>query len=251
MPGIWRRTRVAPRALLAVLLAVLLAGLALLTTACRSPEPRFTTGKSAEVTADGLHRAKARVAGVLYLRPGVDLKPYDRVMLQPVVLRFSRVHTLQRAGVPQTLDLVELRQQFEGIFREELDRSTVFRRVEEPGVGVLRVSAELHDLVVATPDPETPDTVLLQTPGHVTVLLELSDSLSHEVVLRASQRRKIEPAPRLQPSSGVQGKPTTAISSTPDALRAFRQWARLIREWLDEVREIPPLPGAATADSGA
>jgi hypothetical protein len=218
---------------------------AVLALACTSPgEVQYTTGRQADVTPDGLHRIQTwgSMAARVYVKPGVDLSRYDKVMLDPVVVRFG-------LGTSRTLDAnarSAVQKAFESEFRGQLGKSTVYTLVSEPGADVLRLTPELADVVVTAPrQPDTPDSdFYVQQTGAVTLALLVTDSLSHAVLVRAYDRQAVEDP------SGL------AYRSTPGANLAnarliFRQWASRIRGWLDQVRAIPPLPAGEASQEPA
>jgi hypothetical protein len=215
--------------------ALALAALATLTLACASPGGvQYTSGRRAEVTPDGLHRIQTwgSMASRVYVRPEVDLHPYDKLILDPVVIRFALGSTRELA--PQDVRRVEA--SFDEAFRGQLAKSAVYTLVTQPGSDVLRLTPELGDVVVTAPaQPATPDAdVYVKQSGAVTLALVLSDSLSRTVLVRAYDRQTV-------------GGPTDlAFRATPGANLAnaklvFQQWALRLRSGLDEVRALPPL----------
>ena len=196
---------------------------------------RYATGRDARVSEDGLHTIQtwAGMARRVYVKPGADLSTYDRVMLDPVVVRFSLIsgRTLDRDKVA----LVE--KTFQDIFEKELKKSTVYTLVSEPGPRVLRLTPQLVNVVVtAPPRPLTPDEqFVIQSAGAVTLELELSDSLSRAALVRAFDRREVGG------QTGLAYRDTGG-ANLAQAQLVFIQWAQRLRSWLDSVREIPPLP---------
>ncbi|MDJ0852505.1 MAG: DUF3313 family protein [Myxococcota bacterium] len=236
LPRPVRRPRGGCRAL-TVLLLVLLAACA------GSPgEVRYTTGRRAEVSPDGLHRIETwgGRAQRVYVRPGADLHGYDQVLLERVVLRFS----LLSAGSLDYRTVALVEKEFHQIFEDELRKSQVYTLASTPGPRVLRVTPQLVDIVVAAPQaPRTPDEqVVVETSGAVTLAIELADSRSNATLMRAYDRRQ------------VGGQTGLVYRQLPgeDVARAkivFRQWSQRLRSWLDSVREIPPLPAEPPTES--
>ena len=81
-------------------------------------------------------------------------------------------------------------EEIRGAFLEEFQSSTVFEVVEEPGPDVLGIHVGLLDVVSRVP-PETVgrSRVFLDSVGEATLVLELRDSVSHTVLVRAVDRR--------------------------------------------------------------
>ena len=212
-----------------------MAAVVMLVGGCASPgEIRYATGGRARESPDGLHAIETwgGRAQRVYVRPGVDLKQYDRVLLEPVVIRFG----LASASTLDSHAEALVEQTFDKAFENELRNSTVHALVDEPGEGVLRVTPQLVDVVVAATPPSSPrDRLYVQSVGAVTLVLEVSDSRTHAVLVRAFDRRAIG------------GSGGTAFESSParnlyEAEVVSAQWARRLRDWLDRVQEIPPLP---------
>jgi hypothetical protein len=202
---------------------------------CASPgEIRYATGDRAGESPDGLRLVETwgGRAQRVYARPGVDLKQYDRVLLEPVVIRFS----LASADTLDTHAEKIVAKTFDETFEKELRRSSVHALVDEPGEGVLRVTPQLVDVVVAaTPPSSSRDRVYVESAGAVTLALEVSDSRTHAVLVRAFDRRAIG-------SEGGTAFESSATRNLYEAELVFAQWARRLRQSLDRVKEIPPLP---------
>ena len=208
--------------------------MALIAAGCASPgEVRFRTGRRAAESHDGLHLIQTWGGSNqrAYARPGVDLRPYDRVMLDPVVVRFAI--NSERVPSAETVELMKRR--FREIFLQALEASTVHALVDEPGEGVLRVSPQLTDIVLGAGTPASPrERVYVNSVGAVTLALEVSDSRTHAVLVRAFDRRPI--------GSGSGAFSVSAARNQYEAEVLFQRWAARLRGWLDQVREIPPLP---------
>ncbi len=237
-PGVTERRSACRRALLAVFTSAALAG-----CGGAAGELQYESGRRARVSEDGLHSVKTwgGAAKHLYVRPGVDLKRYDQVMLEPVEMRFA-------LNSPRTLaqhEVREVKASFQEIFEQEIAKSEVYTLVKQPGPRVLRATPHLVDIIVTAPARSaTPDTQhIVESAGVVTLVLELSDSRSNAALVRAYDRRQVG-------SQGGLAYRDTAGADLARARLVFLQWAQRLRSWLDRVREIPPLPAEAAADAG-
>jgi hypothetical protein len=195
------------------------------------------------VTADGLHRVESPfgVSSIVFVRPGVSLEEYDQVMLDPVRLRYLR--TSARHLDAESQEILEAR--FEDALKKQLEKSEVYTLVEAPGPNVLRVQASIVDLdVTAPPDtaPSARTTVFVSSAGAMTALLEISDSRSNQVLMRAADRQQVSDVA----GTLYENSPTANLA---DAAVLFRHWALRLRGWLDHVRDIPPLPAGAQDES--
>lgn len=215
--------------------------LAILVGCAGGGEIQYSTGRQAGVSPDGLHLIDTwgGRGERVYVKPGVDLQPYDKVMLEPVVVRFGL--TSARELDRDTVALVK--KTFREIFERELAKSSVYTLVTEPGPDVLRLTPQLVDVVITAPrTPATPDeTLVIQSAGAVTLALELSDSRSHAALVRAYDRRPIG-------GQGGTAYVDRAGANLAQARLVFLRWAQRLRGWLDRVREIPPLPAEAPAE---
>lgn len=194
----------------------------------------YGEGREARVTADGLHEIQSRTASHVFVRPGTDLGIYTEVMLDPVRIRYGPASVRHLA--PHRMEMLEAA--FRDAFVKQLEKSAAYTLVTTPGPQVLRIEPQIVDLDItapADPAPSSRSSVYVSSSGTMTLLLDLSDSRTHQPLVRAASRRSIE-----NPSGGAyETSPTQNLS---DARIVFRHWALLLRQWLDSVRTIPPLP---------
>ncbi len=221
------------------------AGVLAATTGCASaPPPTVQTGPNAEVTADGLHRVDNSVMALAWVKPDMDLRGYTRFMLDPVVVAYQRDPQGRRSGTPggnQNFALSpEQMENFRNMFREAvvaaLTENDGYELVDAPAPDVLRITAELVDLVVRVPtDRSGRDRTFARSYGEVTLLLELRDSQSGEIYARAADRR--------DPTTNPGGNSMREVSPTfvrADVQRLFDYWANLLRTRLNEIRAVGP-----------
>ena len=104
----------------------------------------------------------------------------------------------------------------------------------EPGPDVLRITASLVDLVVSVPTQRGAgrEDTFTRSYGLVTLILELSDSESGEILVRAGDRR--------DPTRNIADR---LARVSPGFVRAdteamFQHWAELLRERLDAFRKM-------------
>ena len=207
-----------------------------------SSTPGFQTGPDAEVSHDGLTRMDRTIMDAVWARTDLDLSGITRIRFHGLGVEYRNVDGPYsgRAGIGSTrttsttsefqLD-EDTRRLFEeeisGAFREEIAKSTVFTLTDEAGPDVLDVHIGLLDVVSRVP----PDTVgrsriFLDRVGEATLVLELRDSISHTVLVRAVDRRAAES--------------TMAFESTPPRNRAEvrrlgRRWGQIVRDGLEAI----------------
>ena len=219
------------------------AGVLAATTACASaPPPTVQTGPNAEVTADGLYRVDNSVMAMAWVKPDMDLTGYTKFTLDPVVVAYQRDPQGRRsatAGGNQNFALnPEQMENFRNMFREAvvaaLTENDGYELVDAPAPDVLRITAELVDLVVRVPtDRSGRDRTFARSYGEVTLLLELRDSQSGEIYARAADRR--------DPTTNPSGNSMREVSPTfvrADVQRLFEYWANHLRDSLDEIRTV-------------
>lgn len=211
-----------------------------LLAACSS-EPTIQTGPDAEVTFDGLVRIdNARFAGA-WIDPDVDLTQYTKIM--PGGAEFQFRHVQKTAGRMQTTRSNErefwisdsnrqrLVDTVTEIFDEELQRSEHFTMTDEPGPDTLIIVGALHDIVSRVPpDLVGRGEIWLSSLGEATLVIQLADSLSGEVIYRAVERRSVE-------SVGNQMTLSNSASTWGEVRRWARRWAVRLREGLDSIHQ--------------
>jgi hypothetical protein len=212
------------------LVGALLATAALVATAA----PRIQTGPSAEVTEDGLYRVDGGTFDRAWVKPGFNLDGYTKILLHPIGMSFREVDdpVFRRSASDFPVE-DEQRQGLQKIFEEaflaELAKSSRFTVTDQPGPGVLEIDSALVDIVSHVPDqqPVGRGGVFLKTLGEATLVIELRDSETHEILSRIADRRAAEAA-----------FPTRSneVSNRAEVRRATQQWASLLRRRLDEVR---------------
>lgn len=166
------------------------APVALLLAACASG-PSLQTGPDAEMTPDGLTRVDNTAMQVVYVRAGADLSGYTKVMLRGAGVEFRPPQQGSREEFPVSEDG---KARFVSImteaFQEALSRSEAFELVDQPGPDVLLVEGAAIDIVSRVP-PRTAgrQDIYLTEVGEATLVLEVSDSRSGGVLVRAADRR--------------------------------------------------------------
>ena len=219
---------------------LLLAGVVAITASCASaprPEPTLQSGPEAEVSIDGLVRVDNPVVGVAFRKPDMDLTQYSRFMLDPVTVAYQKDpgntrNSMGGMGDSNFALTPSQMERFRGWFQESVTEALTendgYELTTEPGPDVMRIKAYLIDLVVRVPTQRMgrQDTYT-RSYGEVSLILELYDSESGEVLLRAGDRR--DPT-RNTDSSLASVRPNFVRS---DVERMFDHWSELLRERLD------------------
>lgn len=183
-----------------------LAALILVTNATVAA-PRLQTGPDAEVTHDGLHRVDKTVMDAAWVKPDLDLRSYTKLMLVGTDFTYRAVDDEGKRYIPGRSDDSEfyispenrariereMREAFLGALKD-LERYEI---VTEPGPGVLMLIGGVYDIVSSVPPVNScvgRCEVYLTDVGAATLALELRDSMSQEILLRAADRRAAEAA---------------------------------------------------------
>ncbi len=222
---------------------LLLAGVLLAIGGCTST-PTFQQGEDAEISHDGLTRMDNTIMDTVWAREDIDITSFRKVMFDRVAVEFRAVEGgpySGRGGAGSTTASTRNRSEFRlddatkqlvtdeisGAFAEEIRRSKVFEVVDEPGYDVLLIQVALLDIVSRVPpEPSGRSTVWLDTVGDATLVLEVRDSMSNAIFLRAADRR----AAGDRSGSAVQ---SNRVTNAAEVRRLGRRWATIVRDGLD------------------
>ncbi|MGB5410604.1 MAG: DUF3313 family protein [Woeseiaceae bacterium] len=214
---------------------------ALLFAGCTTT-PQFQSGPDAELTHDGLTRVDKTIMDVVWARTDIDLTTYSKIRFKAVGVEYRPVKGPYsgRAGTGSTkrpmqdefaLNEDQKKQVAEEIgsaFLEELARSDAYELVDESGPDVLTLYVGLLDVVSRVPpDSVGRSIVLLDSVGEATLLMELRDSMSDAIYLRAVDRRAAADIFEMTRS--------TPVSNRAEVRRLGRYWAGLVRDGLEKL----------------
>jgi hypothetical protein len=118
-------------------------------------------------------------------------------------------------------------------FLEEFEMLERYEIVTEPGPGVLMLIGGVLDVVSRVP-PERPGAgarggVYLTSVGDATLVLELRDSTTNEILARAADRRSAESAFAFE---------VNTVTAWSEVRRLAGAWARLLRTRLEELTGV-------------
>lgn len=192
----------------------------------------------AEKTPDGLVRVQSKQVDTVYAARGVSLARYQRVMLDPVELAFKLDWQKRHPEVSES-DVARIRSQgsavFYEIFSSALTLNNGFPITKLAASDVLRVTASITELdVAATPGTVGNQRMYVVSPSDLTLFMELRDSTTGALLVRAIDREKGRAVGNLQ----VEG----AVENSAEARRALELWAGLLRRALDDARNAVPPP---------
>lgn len=218
---------------------------------CAGPEPKIQEGPTAETTFDGLVAVDNTVYQKVWVKPDIDLSQYDKMMLKGAEVDYRAV------GLPGGARYYSSRQEFfpmsekdkedfeklvsEG-FRKELEKSKYFEIVQEPGPTTLIVEGTLIDVVSRVPPEIGGRDVYVSSYGEATLVIQLYDSMSDEILARAADRRAAQDVTAM---NSVSSTPATAVSATMEVNRMVTTWGQLLTNGIDYLHEMPPVETAA------
>ncbi len=212
---------------------------ALLFSGCATTTPSIDAGPEAEVTFDGLHEVKASTADKAWARPDMDLSQYSKIRLQGAGIEYrpggesGRTWSARSRGGPYEVtdkQKERLRKVVAEAFLDELGKSEKYTLVNESGPDVLVIRGALLDVVsYVPPDPiGGRSSVYLSSVGQATLVLEIRDSITDAILVRAVDRRAAEQM------GGSLAMQSNRVTNTAEVKRVARRWASLLRTRLDE-----------------
>ena len=213
------------------LLAGLIAAAALMLAGCASTRP-------APVEEwDGLVLRPGTRLGAVFVKPDADIVGFKSVKLDPVQISFAsnwdpnsdRRSSSRRLNAADIAAIKErLAELFQETFRAELARGG-YALVDEAGPDTLRVAPAIIDLFITAPADAAVGRSRTYTTdtGRMTLVMELRDSVTGELLARAVDRRGGRSNGQLQW--------TSRATNMADAQQAIRIWAMALRRGLDEL----------------
>jgi hypothetical protein len=198
-------------------------------------QPILATGPDADVSEDGLHRVDPSIMDGAWVRPDMDLSQYKRILFMPVGVQFRDVrkrnyNVRTRATVKEFWisddQKAQFREEWGQRFHEDLGEVESYELYEGVGRDVLVVQGFLMDVIYGVP-PDLPGSLVgtVTDPWIVTVVLEIRDSMSNEILARTVDRRR----------SGGHIDATAVSALTP---RLIQRWSQLLCRHLEALSDL-------------
>ena len=196
-----------------------------------------------QVTEDGLVLKPDTGRATVHVRPGATIGAFSEFGLDDCEVAFRRNWlrdqnsnrvSLSNRVTQQDVDRIrdELAAECDKYFREALTEAPAYALVDsfEDGEGVLVLRPSIVNLDVSAPDVQSPGIQRSYTAsaGEMTLLLELVDGTTGEVLARVRERQEARDTARIQYSN--------RITNRMEADRILRDWAGRLREGLDAAR---------------
>jgi hypothetical protein len=186
------------------------------------PQPTQPLPKG-EVNIEGLQAVTARNW------PGVDFSNYNKLLVNELELAFRTPDRSQDQFPLGEDQKTRFRAAMAVAFGEELGQLQNLEIVTEPGPDVLDLNVRVQDIVASSPGRRVGTvgraSFAIETVGEMTLVIELRDAESEEVLIRAFDRRAVEGAAMLSGDS--------VISTWQGVERLVARWASRVREGLD------------------
>ena len=188
------------------------------------------------MSKDGLQKTSVRNIDLVYARPGATLAPYKRVKLDPVKVAFSPSWNPTRTGSVTKLtteEKEEIRARVAKLVEEEFAREMQsggrYQVTTESGPDVLRVQAGIVNLYINAPDTGIGRSrTITRSAGEMTLIAELSDSVTGQAVARVADRREA--------NSHLQV--TNSFVNESEGRLIAASWARALKKALDNAHHI-------------
>ena len=188
---------------------------------------------------DGLRKINVKGIDLAYARPGATLASYNRIKLDPVDVAFhkdwdpkmSRSRIKMSAEQRETIRTGVATLVYEE-FSKELQKNSSYQLVNEAGPDVLRVKTNIVNLYVAAPDTGAagPTRTYTLSAGEMSLVAELYDSETGEVLARVVDRREARRSDQMQY--------TNSVTNQGDFRQIASGWARILRSSLDKAHGI-------------
>jgi len=204
-------------------------------------QPRIETGPDAEVTHDGLVRVQKSVVDAAWVKPTLDLTPYKKLMVVSQGVSFRKLEPVSdfQARSESQFPVKEenkerLSRELKTAFEAELKKLERYELVTQPGPDVLLLVGAIIDVVSNIP-PDIDSArfgrggVYLTSIGDATLVIELRDSESGEILARAADRRAAESPFAFEVNN---------VTAWTEVRRLASYWASLMRRRLEEIEKI-------------
>ena len=186
---------------------------------------------------EGLEKRTIKGLDAVYARPGATLAAYKKVRLGPITVAFRKNWDRQ---VPGTMRVradqqQRIKDQLAGLIRDEMTKQLKqggYEVVTAAGADVLDVNLSIVDLYVTAPDLPTVGRVDVYaiSAGEMTMIAELRDAASNDLVMRVYDHAKAD--------ESFRPKRITNIDNKQEARAAAAAWAKVLRTQLDTARGV-------------
>ncbi len=192
------------------------------------------------MSRDGLQKISVKGLELAYARPGASLAAYKRVKLDPVEVQFDKSWDPTRTGSRIKLSTEErekIRASVAKLVEEEfartLQKGGAYQITSDSAPDVLRVKASVLNVYINAPTSGTGagrSKTYVSSAGQMTLLAELSDSASGQMLARVADRREGNSLARMERADRIENEGA--------AREVAAAWAQILRNALDKARSI-------------
>ncbi len=214
----------------------LLLSLAVLLASCAST-PTVQTGPDAEVTPDGLHKVDNTYLAQVFIAPEIDLSQYEKIQIKSLGIEYrfvkdkGRFYRAYDDEFPLDEDQKErISETVREAFTDEFSEIRNYSFTDQPGKRTLTLLIGMADVVShVPPEPMGRGDIYISELGTATLVVEIRDSRSNEVLARILDRRTFEP--------GMGAMESNPVTNYSELKRELRFWAQSLRDGLDELHD--------------
>jgi len=198
-----------------------------LLSAC-GPQPTKPIDKSS-FDFEGLQQVPTRNFTAAFGRPGADFTVYDGVIVNDVQLAFRTPDRSKNQFAVDEEQKTRFRDVLEQSFVTEFANLRNIKVVDEPGPNVLDLHVRVQDITATLPGRQVGAmgraAFALEAVAEATLVIELHDSQSEEVLVRVFDQRAVEGAAMFQDGE--------TVSRWQEVEQLCERWALRVREGLD------------------
>ena len=212
----------------------------------RSTQVRLATDSPGVFATEGLQRVHPSLMEAAWVRPDLDIASYRSIFLVPTGVQYrelpNRTYTMRTRDNVEFFPIPEVRREFiRGTWQSMVSQQMATQQSYEVqsgiGANVLIVQGLLVDMVSRIP-PVAPgsDYTIVRDPWAATVVLELRDGTTGQLLARTIDRRT---------GTGLMEQ-NSGVAQIPDLLQ---RWAEVVLERLEQISDVggrSDLAGRAT-----
>ena len=187
---------------------------------------------------DGLSLVKRKGLDAAYARPGVDFTIYNKIIIDPIQVAFSKSWEKEETFSKRKLSAEQLEEikgkiakVAEDAFADVFSDKGGPQIATAPGPDVLRFSAAIVDVYPNAVDTMEPgrNYVYTTSSGSATLYAELRDSETGQLIGRVVDARDAR--------NGGDFRWTNSVENTHEARMMVSDWARILRKRYEALRE--------------
>lgn len=174
-----------------------------LAVATSSAQVPLASGADAEINEDGLHRVDRSVIVGAWVKPDLNLSGYTKIFFMPTVVLFRNIDDRQAnqfsVGIDEIYPVSEgmqaqVRERFGAALHDAISDVESYALTDQVGRDVLLVQGRLLDMISAVPPDVTGSRSVksVRWAWEATVLIEIRDSMSDEILARTVERQRAE-----------------------------------------------------------